>query len=118
MLTRPRSRAVAVLTGLVALVAPAVAHAAPPPSKERRVLTKAHTDAVAVFYEAGELVLGTRADVDDEHGKRLDPSLTLFNVEEAAKRTIPASAPYAFLGQPGADVWIAPQNNPGGTLLW
>lgn len=113
-----RMRAVALVAALTALSAPAVASAAPPASKERRVLTKVHTDAVSVFYEAGVLTLATRADVDDEHGKRLDPALTLFNVEEAAKLTVPALPQYAFLGEPGADTWIAPQSNPGGALLW
>lgn len=116
MLSLPR--VAACFAALASLAVPATALAAPPESKERRVLSKIHTDAVAVFQELGELELGTRADLGDEHGVRLDPGLTLFNVEDAARLTIPDLPEYGFLGAPGESSWIAPQTNPGGTLLW
>lgn len=89
-----------------------------PPSQERRVLAGVHTDAVSVFYEEDALVLGTRADVDGESGKRLDPDLVLFNVKNAAQQAIPSHANFAFLGTAGSTIWVAPQDNPGGAMLW
>lgn len=112
------SRGAACFAVLASLAVPATALAAPPESKERRVLSKVHTDAVAVFHELGALKLATRADVGDEHGVRLDPDLMLFNVEDAARLTIPNLPEYSFLGAPGESSWIAPQTNPGGALLW
>ncbi|NHC14775.1 choice-of-anchor M domain-containing protein, partial [Motilibacter deserti] len=94
------------------------AEAAPPESQAKRVLSKVHTDAIAVFSETGQLVLGTKADVDGVFGKRLDPASTIFNVEEETRLQVPDNAQYAFLGAAGSDVWIAPETNPGGTVLW
>jgi surface-anchored protein len=106
---------------VLASAMPATAHAAeaaPPESKTKRVLSKVHTDAVSVFAEGDGLVLGTKADVDGALGKRLDPASVIFNVEEEARLQVPDSAQYAFLGAAGSDVWIAPETNPGGALLW
>lgn len=106
---------------LAMLVWPATANAASgaaPTSQQRRVLSKTHTDAIAVFAENGGLTLATKADVDGNLGVRLDPNLTTFNVEESTRTTVPASASYAFLGAAGSDVWLAPESNPGGTRLW
>lgn len=91
---------------------------AAPPSQQRRVVSGVHADAIFVSYENGRLLLGSKADLDGNLGVGLDPSLTLFNVEQSRKTTIPNSLSYAFLGSPGSEVWIAPESNPGGTALW
>ncbi|MDA0180531.1 choice-of-anchor M domain-containing protein [Solirubrobacter phytolaccae] len=115
VLQRGRWVLLALVVAVLSIPSAARAQAAPPPSKVRQVLTKIHTDAVSV---GPELALGTKADIGDEREKDLDPALTVFNVEQAAKRAVPEDARYAFLGAPGADVWIAPQSNPEGALLW
>lgn len=89
-----------------------------PVSQSRRVLSGIHTDAISVFVEGGSLVLGTKADVDEEHGVPLDPDLTIFNVEEATRMAIPDLPSFAFLGGAGSDVWLAPETNPEGAVLW
>ncbi|MCW5560010.1 MAG: choice-of-anchor M domain-containing protein, partial [Verrucomicrobiae bacterium] len=68
-----------------------------------------HTDAISVFAENGGLVLGSKADVDGQTGLRLDPNLTLFNVEEATRTTVPNLPSVSFLGPVGSDVWLAPE---------
>lgn len=106
---------------LAMLVWPATANAASgaaPTSQKRRVISKTHTDAIAVFAENGGLTLATKADVDGTLGVRLDPNLIAFNVEEITRTKVPAAASYAFLGVAGSDIWLAPESNPGGTRLW
>lgn len=87
-------------------------------SVERRLLAGVHTDAIAVFAEEDGLVLGTKADIDGQLGVRLDPDEILFNVEEITRSTVSSQPEYAFLGAAGSDVWIAPQTNPEGAVLW
>lgn len=102
--------------GLVQMASAATGPA--PASQHRQVLSGLHTDAVSVFAEAGALTLGTKADIGGSFGVRLDPDLTLFNIEQAAHTTVPANPEYAFLGTAGSEVWIAPEGNPGGAMLW
>lgn len=91
----------------------------PPPSGERRVLSTGHVDAIAVYHDgAVALSLGSKADVDGQLGKRLDPASTVFNLGNAALGTVPEDADYGFLGEPGTSVWVAPEANPGPAILW
>lgn len=116
----PTRRAGALLTGLVVLAAgltlpgttASAAEGSAPAPADRRVLQKVHTDAVSTFLDDGVLTLGTRADLPEGNGTRLDPSSTVFNVDDASLRTVPAG--YEFLAPAGAEVWIAPETNPAG----
>lgn len=85
---------------------------------QRRIIGGVHADAIAVFGEEGGLILGAMADVDGQSEVRLDPDEVTFHVEEATRTVVPAGAEYAFLGTAGADVWIAPQDQPAGAVLW
>lgn len=120
-----RRTAAALAVGVAAaLAAPvAAAHAADGPAPrptEYRVLQKVHTDAVSTFLDDGRFTLGTRADLPEGNGTRLDPAQTLFHVDDAARQTIPAG--YEFVGPAGETAWIAPESNPSGgdgyTQLW
>ncbi|MGW2092255.1 choice-of-anchor M domain-containing protein [Promicromonospora sukumoe] len=121
---RRRVAAAAAVGIAAAFVVPtSAAHAADGPAPEPleyRVLQKVHTDAVSTFLDEGTFVLGTKADVPEGNGTRLDTARTLFHVDDAARQTIPAG--YEFVGPAGDTVWIAPESNPSGgdgyTQLW
>jgi surface-anchored protein len=93
--------------------------AAPDPV-EYRVLEKVHTDAMSTFLDEGTFTLGTRADLPEGNGTRLDPAETLFHVDDASRQSVPAG--YEFVAPAGTTVWIAPESNPAGgdgyTQLW
>lgn len=84
----------------------------------RRIIAGVHADAIALFEDDGQLILGSMADIDGEHEVPLDADEIIFNLEEAARTTVPSAPEYAFLGTPGSAVWIAPEDNPGGAVLW
>lgn len=112
------------LFGLFALAAallagPPAALADPGPApapREYRVLQKLHTDAVSTFLDAGAFRLGSKADVPEGLGTRLDPGQIWFHLDDASKLTVPAGMD--FLAPAGATVWVAPQSNPSGAQLW
>ncbi|WP_275002347.1 choice-of-anchor M domain-containing protein [Promicromonospora iranensis] len=91
-----------------------------PDPVEYRVLEKVHTDAVSTFLDEGTFTLGTRADLPEGNGTRLDPAETLFHVDDASRQSVPAG--YEFVAPAGTSVWIAPESNPAGgdgyTQLW
>lgn len=100
---------------------PAGADDGPAPGPvEYRVLEKVHTDAVSTFLDEGTFTLGTRADLPEGNGTRLDPAETLFHVDDASRQSVPAG--YEFVAPAGTSVWIAPESNPAGgegyTQLW
>lgn len=90
-----------------------------PPSRQKRVLENVHTDTVAAYYDAGALVLQTKADIDGEIGKRLEAGATLFHLADnaASRQTVPAGSQYRFIGQPGTTFWLAPQTQ-NHDLIW
>lgn len=85
---------------------------------ERQVIAGVHADAISVFADDGVLTLESMADIDGEFDVRLNPDEVIFNVEEATRTVIPTDPQFAFLGTVGSDVWIAPEQNPGGAMLW
>ena len=119
-----RLRAPALLTGLAILASsvllPAAAataeEGAPPASQTRQVISGVHTDAVSTFVDDGQLTLGTKADIGGL-GQRFDPDASVINVEAAAHMTLPANASYSFLGEPGSDLWLAPETQIQG-VVW
>ncbi|MDA0185376.1 choice-of-anchor M domain-containing protein [Solirubrobacter phytolaccae] len=107
----------ALMTALAAGAPSASADPGPAPApREYRVLQKLHTDAVSTFLDAGTFALGTKADVFEGNGTRLDPDKTWFHVDDASKLTVPAG--FEFIAPAGSDVWVAPQSNTGGDQLW
>ncbi|WP_253874374.1 choice-of-anchor M domain-containing protein [Promicromonospora umidemergens] len=121
-----RPLGVLVTSALVAAAAlgtasPALADDGPAPDPvEYQVLEKVHTDAVSTFLDEGTFTLGTRADLPEGNGTRLDPAETLFHVDDASRQSVPAG--YEFVAPAGGSVWIAPESNPAGgdgyTQLW
>ncbi|MDA0173627.1 choice-of-anchor M domain-containing protein [Solirubrobacter taibaiensis] len=106
-----------VLMTLLVIAPKAWADPGPAPApREYRVLQKLHTDAIATFIDAGAFRLGTKADVPEGLGTRLDPETLWFHLDDASKLTVPAG--WDFLAPAGTEVWIAPQSNPSGTQLW
>lgn len=99
----------AALTGLTA-----PASAAPAPAAAPLVLSSGHVDAVDVEYEDGELALAVHDDATDA---AYAPSDVVLRVRNLARTTVPDDPAYAFLGTPGAPVWVLPEiQNPD--LLW
>lgn len=84
----------------------------------RRIIAGVHADAISVFEDEGQLSLESMADIDGEHEMRLSPDEVIFHVEEATRTTVPTGAEYAFLGTAGSDMWLAPEANPFGAVLW
>ncbi|MFW6774249.1 choice-of-anchor M domain-containing protein [Nocardioides sp. CPCC 205120] len=111
---------VALATGLGALALPAApagaAEGPAPAPREHRVLQDVHTDAVSTFLDAGAFALGSKADVPEGNGTRLDPDTTWFHVDDDSVMTVPAG--YEFVAPAGTQVWIAPESNPGPSQLW
>lgn len=124
--TTPPRRTAAVLTAAAvasgALLIPGGAAAAaaegPAPSPtEYRVVAGVHTDAVSTFLDDGAFSLGSKADLPEGNGTRLDEARTWFQLENDAATTIPPSG-YDFIAPAGTQVWIAPESNPGNGRLW
>ncbi|MFD0200857.1 MULTISPECIES: choice-of-anchor M domain-containing protein [Saccharothrix] len=98
----------AAVTGLSGLAA-APATAAPVVT-----LDTGHVDVFGVAYEDGEFHLHVH---DEASEAEYEPSDVLLGVKSAAKTTVPADPAYAFLGAPGAPVWVLPEvEDPN--LLW
>lgn len=68
-------------------------------------LPRGHTD-VGLTFENG--VLGWEVHGEDA-GQAFEPHAALLNVPARAQTAVPDNAAYAFLGAPGAPVWILPQ---------
>lgn len=119
-----RAAFAALLSLLAALSAAAPPAAAapgpPPPTLEPRTIAGVHTDVVAPMIDrvdgAPRLVLASRADVDGQLAKRLDPRALLFHVEDDVRHAAPGMAPYDFLGPAGTPVWVAPESRAGDEL--
>ncbi|GAB2477130.1 hypothetical protein GCM10027063_17800 [Promicromonospora xylanilytica] len=102
-----------VVAAVLGTSGPALADDGPAPDPvEHQVLQKVHTDAVSTFLDEGAFTLGTRADLPEGNGTRLDPAETLFHVDDASRQSVPAG--YEFVAPAGASVWIAPESNPSG----
>ncbi|MEU4448704.1 choice-of-anchor M domain-containing protein [Actinosynnema sp. NPDC050801] len=98
----------AAVTGLSGLVA-APATAAPVVT-----IDTGHVDVFGVAYEDGAFDLHVH---DETNDVEYAPAEVLLVAKSAAKTTVPADPAYAFLGAPGAPVWVLPEiDDPA--LLW
>ncbi|XVS60991.1 choice-of-anchor M domain-containing protein [Actinosynnema sp. CA-299493] len=88
-------------TAALLLVQPA-ANAEPP-----LVIADGHIDLGPRMVE-GEWTLQIRDDTADGPVWR-DPADVVLQVADAARTTVPDDPAYAFLGAPGADIWVLPQ---------
>ncbi|WP_422771411.1 choice-of-anchor M domain-containing protein [Plantactinospora sp. WMMC1484] len=104
---------VAVLLGTFALftVAPTGSAAAadgPAPSPQSlTVIADVHTDAVATFWDDGQLSLASKADVPELH-TRYEADDVWFHVDDDSRiESLPAG--YDFVAPAGSTVWLAPE---------
>jgi len=86
------------------------------PSAETTRLTVGHVDIIAVRPDGAELTLAVK---DDSAGPPVwrSPSAVTFFVPDSAAVAVPADPSFAFLGTPGATVWVLPQVQRA-DLLW
>ncbi|WP_237236709.1 choice-of-anchor M domain-containing protein, partial [Rothia nasimurium] len=99
---------------------PTASQAAPTAGEEaaaRTVLTVEHTDALAMALANGQLELFTYADLPGAPRTRLDPTQTVFNLQDRAETRVSMPAGFDFLGAEGATIWLAPQTQAAG-VLW
>jgi surface-anchored protein len=110
------SRRVALLSGLLATVLglPATAHAATP---HQVVLGEGHVDVVGVAFENGALGVHVHAH-DEATGEEHEyhPGEVLLHVKPEAETAVPDDPAFAFLGSPGAKVWVLPELEQEGLL--
>ncbi|WP_201435555.1 choice-of-anchor M domain-containing protein [Saccharothrix sp. 6-C] len=108
---RTTARFALLLTAVTGLSGLAVAPATAAPVV---TIDTGHVDVFGVAYEDDEFHLHVHDEAGDvEH----EPSEVLLVAKAAAKTTVPADPAYAFLGAPGAPVWVLPEvEDPN--LLW
>lgn len=80
------------------------------------VLTEGHADAFQPKFENGQLVLYFHDDTAAKRGS-VNPADVLMVVMPAARTSVPDISSFSFLGSPGADVWVMPQDQQPG-ILW
>ncbi|RSM69654.1 hypothetical protein DMH04_45885 [Kibdelosporangium aridum] len=80
------------------------------------VLAQGYHDAIDVQYNGGRLELWV---LDNSVSPPLvrDPANVVFQVKPSAQAAVPNRPEFAFLGSPGAPVWILPQTE-NQDLLW
>lgn len=69
-------------------------------------LSQGHVDVFGVAHEDGDLRLHVHA---EDLGAEFEPHEVNLVVTRDARTAVPADPAYAFLGAPGAPVWILPQ---------
>ncbi|WP_326556165.1 choice-of-anchor M domain-containing protein [Micromonospora sp. NBC_01796] len=111
-----RSRTAGLVAVTAALTAGVLAFSAPAQANAVTVISQGHVDAVDVAYEDGELGI-TIHDESVEPDVERDPADVLLVTKRQAKTTVPDDPAYAFLGAPGAPVWVLPETQDP-TLLW
>lgn len=85
-------------------------------SGESVVLTNEHVDLIAPVFDGGRLGLQAKVGTAADH-TFYDPADVLVQVVPAAESTIPSGDAYAFLGSPGAPLWLIPETqNPD--VVW
>jgi surface-anchored protein len=72
------------------------------------VLSQGHVDPVDVTFENGKLKI-LYHDETVEPGVERNPLTVLSVVKSQARTQVPDDPAFAFLGAPGADVWVLPE---------
>ncbi|NHC14755.1 choice-of-anchor M domain-containing protein [Motilibacter deserti] len=90
----------------------AEAGAAPPYT----VLSDVHTDAIATFWDNGQLVLDTKADTPALHTRYSNEDVW-FHVDNDSRIASWPGGAYGFVAPAGATVWLAPEVQ-GQDQLW
>lgn len=105
------------LAGIGALAAVAATVVAAVPAQALVTFDEGHVDVLDVDWTGGGLTLDLRG----PDGVEYDPADVELVVKSAARTTVPSGSQWAFLGGPGASVWILPQSEPDATardVLW
>lgn len=95
-----------VTVGLAATPAAAVDGPAPAPTT-RTVISDVHTDAIATFWDSGQLVLASKADTP-ALGTRYEADDVWFHVDDDSRMTSWPGGVLSFVAPVGATVWLAP----------
>jgi surface-anchored protein len=103
-----RLRAPLLTTATAGITAALLAWAAPAQAGSLVVLSQGHVDIVDVAYEDGAFELAVH-DETVEPGVERDPADVLFKVKSESAVTVPDDTRYAFLGAPGATVYVLPE---------
>src|ERR1700752_1933880 len=104
MRLRTRTMLVALTVGVSTLAA----GAAPASATQHVVLSQGHVDVLDVAYEDGQLEVVVH-DETVEPGVERNPLDVTFVAKSQSRTTVPDDPAFAFLGAPGAPVWILPQ---------
>ena len=80
------------------------------------VLSQGHVDAVDVAFEDGAFEISVHDETVEPDVER-DPATVVFQVRRQAAVTVPDDPAYAFVGSPGATVYVLPETQDP-ELLW
>ncbi|RKR86839.1 surface-anchored protein [Micromonospora pisi] len=111
-----RGRTTGLVAAMAAFTAGILAFSAPAQASAITVISQGHVDAIDVAYEEGEWGI-TIHDETVEPDVERDPADVLLVARHEAKTTVPDDPTYAFLGAPGAEVWVLPETQDT-ALLW
>jgi surface-anchored protein/uncharacterized repeat protein (TIGR01451 family) len=75
------------------------------PVAARTVFSQGHID-VDIGFEDGEIEMVLH---DHDNDVEYDPNSVLLHVKREAKTRVPSDPRFAFLGRPGAPIWVLPQ---------
>lgn len=107
-LTRRWSRPASVAAGALALVILSPVQGGAAQAAELTYLSVGHVDAVDVAYEDGSFELSVHDETVDP-GVERDPASVVLVAKPESRLTVPDDPAFAFLGAPGADVWVLPE---------
>lgn len=82
--------------------------APPAAAAERVVLSTGHVDLIGVAYEDGVLDVHVHDDTVEPPVER-EPSEVLVHALPESRTSVPDDPAFAFLGKPGAPIWVLPQ---------
>ncbi|MDQ7909950.1 choice-of-anchor M domain-containing protein [Phytohabitans sp. ZYX-F-186] len=78
-----------------------------PPPRSLSVIADVHTDAIATFWDDGQLTLATKADIPQPQ-TRYEADDVWFHVDDDSRiESFPAG--YDFVAPAGSTVWLAPE---------
>ncbi|MEJ3742508.1 choice-of-anchor M domain-containing protein [Actinomycetes bacterium KLBMP 9797] len=103
-----RARIPLLATVTAGITAALLAVAAPAQAGSLVVLSQGHVDVVDVAFEDGEFEIAVH-DETVEPGVERDPADVLFHAKSESAVTVPNDSRFAFLGAPGATVYILPE---------